>query len=73
MIPADDFRTGLLSIPHIDGDDLPSCCFRCVYLVTKEFSVSYQDGAFYYHCAYSLPDRLNQSVPPCLTPSGPQS
>ena len=65
MIRADDFRPGDVSVPGIDADDLPDCCFRCAYLLTKEFSVS-SDGQFYYFCAYNWPDKITQTVPPCL-------
>ena len=67
MIQADDFRLGDLSIPSTDADDLPVCCFRCVYLLHKEFSVNVGDGLFYYFCAYNWPDKLTDAVPPCLT------
>lgn len=66
MILADDFRMGDISIPGTDADDLPDYCFRCVYLLTKEFSVSYADGLFYYFCAYNWPDKITDTVPPCL-------
>ena len=66
MIDLADFRTGLVSLPAIDGDDLPPCCFACPFLFQKEFSVNQGDDLFYFACAYSLPDKLNQAVPPCL-------
>ena len=66
MLSLDEFRTGQLSIPSLDEDALPPCCFACVYLSYKEFSAHYGDGLFYYCCAYFWPDRLNQTVPACL-------
>ncbi len=60
-----DFRAGAYSMPGGDADELPDCCFRCVYLQAKEFSVSHGDS-FYYFCAYSWPDKLTQTEPPCL-------
>ncbi len=66
MINVAEFRTGALSIPGTDGEDIPACCFRCVYLLTKEFSVNPNDDLFYYFCAYNWPDKITDTVPPCL-------
>lgn len=63
---AGDFRLGEVSVPGTDADDLPDCCCRCPYLVSKEFSVS-SDGQFSYFCAYNWPDKITQTSPPCLT------
>jgi hypothetical protein len=65
MINLDEFRAGGLSIPSIDGDDLPSGCFRCSYLSHKGFSTA-GDDIFYYCCAYSWPDKISPTIPPCL-------
>jgi hypothetical protein len=65
VVNLDEFRAGSYSLPGSDGDDLPDCCFRCVYLQVKGFSVFLSD-TFYYFCAYNWPGRLTQTVPPCL-------
>jgi hypothetical protein len=65
MMNLDEFRAGGLSIPSVDGDDLPSCCFACPYLSYKGFSTA-ADDIFYYCCAYSLSDKISQAFPPCL-------
>lgn len=65
MIRLDEFRAGGLSIPSIDGDDLPSCCFACPYLSHKGFSTA-ADDIFYYCCVYSWPEKISQTIPPCL-------
>jgi hypothetical protein len=65
MITLDEFRTGQLSVPGMDADDVPACCFSCLYLSHKEFSTG-ADDAFYYFCAYSWPDRISTTAPPCL-------
>jgi hypothetical protein len=61
----DEFRAGGFSLPGGDGDELPDCCFRCVYLQTKGFSVALSDTVYFF-CAYSWPDKLTETVPPCL-------
>jgi hypothetical protein len=65
MVTLEEFRTGQYSIPAEDADDVPSCCFTCVYLMHKEFSVGCRDN-FYYFCAYYWPDKLTQTKPCCL-------
>jgi hypothetical protein len=70
MINLEEFRAGAYSLPGGDADELPDCCFQCVYLQVKGFSVSLSD-TFYYFCAYSWPDKLTQTEPPCLEESKP--
>ena len=65
MTLIDEFRTGEVSLPSAEADDIPSCCFTCVYLLYKEFSVGEGDGLFYYYCAYNLAERINQALPAC--------
>lgn len=62
-----EFRTGQCSIPVTDLDDIPACCFRCVFLLYKEFSVG--DGLYYYYCGYHLQDNLTQNAPACAPAS----
>ena len=38
MLNVEELRTGQVSLPVIDADDLPYCCFSCNYLFGKEFS-----------------------------------
>jgi hypothetical protein len=61
-----EFRAGLYSLAGSSGDELPECCFRCVYLLADEATVCHCDS-FYYFCAYSWPDKLTQILPPCLS------
>ena len=58
MITLDEFRTGQISLPVTDADDLPPCCFTC-------------DGPCYVYCGYGYEDKITRSLPPCLedTPS----
>jgi hypothetical protein len=71
MITLDEFRTGQISLPVTDADDLPPCCFTCTYLLYKEFSVCSCDGPCYVYCGYGYEDKITRSLPPCLedTPS----
>ncbi len=65
MINPSEFRSGLFSIPCSSGDDLPECCFTCVYLLQDEATVCFCDASYYF-CAYSWPDKLTHVVPSCL-------
>ncbi len=62
----DEFRTGQLSIPSTDADDLPPGCLACPFLSYKEFSVGSGAGPFYYYCAYTWSDNPKGALPPCL-------
>ena len=66
MLRVDDFRTGSLSLPATEADEVPPGCFACVYLAYKEFSMNEADGLYYYYCAYHTPGRLTRQEPPCL-------
>ena len=66
MITLEEFLTGQLSLPATEADDLPSCCFTCVYLSYKEFSANPGDGLFYYFCSYNLAERINETQPACF-------
>lgn len=61
----EEFRTGSISLPATDADDLPPVCLVCPYLRPKEFSTG-PDGSFYYFCAYHWADELSRILPPCL-------
>jgi hypothetical protein len=52
-------------VPFSCGDELPECCFACVYLLSHETDACLCDSQLYF-CAYSWPDKLTQTVPPCL-------
>ena len=65
MINLDEFRAGQYSVPFSCGDELPECCFACVYLLAHETDACLCDSQLYF-CAYSWPDKLTQTVPPCL-------
>ncbi len=69
MIDLTEFRRGAWGVPLSDSDTLPECCFRCPYLVTEEYTVCFVADPFYYYCAFAWPDRLTQTVPPCLSPA----
>jgi len=60
-----EFLAGGYSLPAADADELPECCFRCIYLQAKGFSVALSDTSYYF-CAYFWPDKLTHTVPPCL-------
>lgn len=66
MLDLGEFRAGGYTVPSSSGDELPECCFSCVYLLTDEASVCLCES-FYYFCAYSWPDKLTHTIPPCLT------
>lgn len=70
MIKLEEFRAGLFSVPFACADELPEYCFRCWYLIHEESPVCFCEAPFYYICCYSLPDKLTQVVPPCLTGEG---
>ena len=65
MINLHEFRAGLYSVPFSCGDELPECCFACVYLLSDATDACLCDSQFYF-CGYSWPDKLTQTVPPCL-------
>jgi hypothetical protein len=69
MLSLEEFRTGSLSLPATEADEVPPDCFTCPYLSYKEFSMNEAQGLFYYYCAYYTPGRLIQENPPCL-PAG---
>jgi hypothetical protein len=52
-------------VPFSCGDELPECCFACVYLLSHETDACLCDSGLYF-CGYSWPDKLTQTVPPCL-------
>jgi hypothetical protein len=59
----EEFRTGQVSLPVNDADDLPQCCFSCYYLFGKEFSVG--ESVTYLCCGYLLTERnINDPAPP---------
>jgi hypothetical protein len=66
MLTPEEFRTGSLSLPATEADEVPPGCFACVYLAYKEFSMNEAAGLFYYYCAYFTVGRLSQEIPPCL-------
>ena len=63
MINLHEFRAGQYSVPFSCGDELPECCFACVYLLSDETDACLCDSRFYF-CAYSWPDKLTQTVSP---------
>ena len=66
MINLHEFRTGQYSVHFSCGDELPECCFACVYLLYDETDACLCDSRFAYFCGYSWPDKLTHTVPPCL-------
>lgn len=68
MLDLAAFRSGEFSVPYASKDELPHCCFTCVYLQVDETTVCFC-ASFYYYCAYGWPDILTNSVPPCLSAS----
>ena len=67
MLSLEEFRTGSLSLPATETDEMPPVCFACPYLAYKEFSMNEAPGLFYYYCAYFTAGRLSQETPPCLS------
>jgi hypothetical protein len=65
MLHLNEFRAGQCSVPLSCGDELPECCFVCVYLLCDGTKACLCDSQFYF-CGYSWPDKLTQTVPPCL-------
>jgi hypothetical protein len=65
MINLHEFRARQYSVPLSCGDELPECCFACVYLLSDETDACLCDSGYYF-CGYSWPDKLTQTVPPCL-------
>ncbi len=65
MFDPAEFRSGVYSLPCSSWDELPACCVNCVYLLHDEATACLCDS-FYYFCAYSWPDKLTQTLPPCL-------
>jgi hypothetical protein len=66
MINLHEFRAGQYSVPFSCGDELPECCFACVYLLYDETDACLCGSQFNYFCGYSWPDKLTNTVPPCL-------
>jgi hypothetical protein len=66
MISLEDFRTGKFCLPFSCADEIPECCFACVYLLYGETDVSMGDAPYFYFCGYTWPDKLTQTIPPCL-------
>ncbi|RJR40999.1 MAG: hypothetical protein C4567_10105 [Deltaproteobacteria bacterium] len=66
MFDPAQFRAGLDSVSGSAGDELPECCFSCVYLAADEASVCLCDS-FYDFCVYSWPDKLTCTIPPRLS------
>ena len=69
MMTPEEFRTGQHGIPFAVEDELPACCGQCFYLIYEEFTVCFVEDPFYYYCAYNWPDKLTDTVPPCLDQS----
>jgi hypothetical protein len=72
MFNLDEFRAGLYGMPFSCVEELPEMCFSCVYLCHEGSAGCFCDSPFYYFCAYSWPDKLTRTVPPCLNESGGQ-
>jgi len=70
MFRLEEFRAGSYKIPFSWTDELPPCCFQCVYLLSDESPVCFCDAPFYYFCAYTWADNANNPPPPCLTAPG---
>lgn len=63
MLSLAEFRTGLVSLPLTEADEVPACCFTCLYLQSKEFSTS--EGAAYLYCSYNNASWNSPADPPC--------
>ncbi len=67
MMTIEEFRTGSHSIPFSCAHEVFPCCWNCVYLLHEESTVCFCDAPFYYYCGYNWPDKLNTTIPPCLS------
>jgi hypothetical protein len=65
MFVLEEFRAGQYGLPFSCGDELPECCCRCIYLLYEGGAACFCEGSYYY-CGYTWPDKLTQTVPPCL-------
>lgn len=64
MINLHEFRSGQYSVPFSCGDELPECCFTCVYLLYDDTGACLCGSRFSYFCGYAWPDKLTHTVPP---------
>ena len=56
MINLHEFCAGQYSVPSSCGDELPECCFACVYLlVPDERDACFCESQLYF-CAYPWPE-----------------
>jgi hypothetical protein len=65
MINLHEFRAGQYSVPFSCGDEIPECCFACVYLLYDDTDACLCESQLYF-CGYAWPDKLTHTVPPCL-------
>ena len=63
MINLHEFRAGLYSVPFSCGDELPECCFACVYLLSDATDACLCDSQFYF-CGYRQADPDRPALPP---------
>ncbi len=69
MINLHEFRAGQYSVPFSCGDELPECCFTCVYLLYDDTGACLCGSRFNYFCGYAWPDKLTHDRP--ALPPGP--
>lgn len=50
MINLQEFGAGQPRLPFCCGDELPECCFVCIYLLYDETDACLCDSQFYYFC-----------------------
>ena len=55
MINPDEFHPGQFSVPFCCGDEIPDCCFACVYLLYEATDACLCDSQFSYFCGYAWP------------------
>ena len=48
MINLHEFRAGQYSVPFSCGDELPECCFMCVYLLAHETDACLCESQLYF-------------------------
>jgi hypothetical protein len=66
MFSLEEFRTGRQALWFTDAQELPACCWSCVYLLYGDGDGCLCDCAQFYFCGYTWPDKLTDVVPPCL-------
>ncbi len=67
MFRLEEFRAGQYGLPFSCRDELPDCCWACIYLLYDEGDrACFCDKPSFYYCGYTWPDKITQTIPVCL-------